>query len=287
MSSRKHRRRKRRGGNFFLSLVTFCIVVGAIITSVIVFLKVAEVEVIGETRYDPAEIIEVSGIESGDNMFLVNKFDVATRILEKYPYIEQIKIRRRLPDKFVFEITDRIPAAYIMSDGNRWLIDKNAYILEMLSENAEIKVPKVTGAEMVTPHAGSPLILKNEDRLPVLREVLTALCGTELIGNVARVEIDKLYSINIVYGDRFLVGLGDTTELSRKIKMLKAVISELTDFDKGTINVSKVVEARFKPDSNIDLSEKEPLPPVAGEEEPAQNGQENGETEENSDNARE
>ncbi len=281
MSSRKHRRKKRRGGNFFMSLLTFCIVVGAIITSVIVFLKVAEVEIVGETRYDPAEIIEVSGIEMGDNMFLVNKFDVATRILEKYPYIEQIKIRRRLPDKFVFEITDRIPAAYIMSDGNRWLIDKNAYILEMLPETAEIKVPKVTGAEMVTPHAGSVLVLKNEDQLPVLREVLTALCGTELIGNVARVEIDKLYSINIVYGDRFLVGLGDTTELSRKIRMLKAVISELADFDKGTINVSKIVEARFKPDNNIDLSEKVTSPP---EQEAAQNGQEKEVTAENSDN---
>ena len=260
MASRKYKRRKRRDGNFFLSLITFCIVVGAIVGAVIVFLKVASIEVTGTAKYDPAEIIEVSGIKTGDNMFLVNKFEVASKILEEYPYIEQIKIRRRLPDKFVFEITDRVPAAYIMSDGNTWLIDKNAYILEMLPQGAELKVPKVTGAEMVTPHAGSLLILKNEDQLPVLCEVLTALCSTELVGDVSRVEIDKLYSLNLVYGDRFLVGLGDTSELSRKIEMLRAVISELTEFDKGTINVSAVREARFKPDSNIDLSEKQPEP---------------------------
>ena len=260
MASRKYKRRKRRDGNFFLSLITFCSVVGAIVGAVIVFLKVASIEVTGTAKYDPAEIIEVSGIKTGDNMFLVNKFEVASKILEEYPYIEQIKIRRRLPDKFVFEITDRVPAAYIMSDGNTWLIDKNAYILEMLPQGAELKVPKVTGAEMVTPHAGSLLILKNEDQLPVLCEVLTALCSTELVGDVSRVEIDKLYSLNLVYGDRFLVGLGDTSELSRKIEMLRAVISELTEFDKGTINVSAVREARFKPDSNIDLSEKQPEP---------------------------
>ncbi|MBQ8004377.1 MAG: hypothetical protein IJ299_04725 [Oscillospiraceae bacterium] len=38
--------------------------------------------------------------------------------------------------------------------------------------------------------------------------------------------------------------------------MLRAVIGQLNDFDKGTINVSAVKEARFRPDTGIDLSEK-------------------------------
>ncbi len=271
MATRRYKRRKKRGGNFLLTFFTFCVIVGAIIGSVIVFLKVADVEVTGTTRYDPAEIVRVSGIKTGDNMFLINKFDVASKILEEYPYIEQIKIRRRLPDKFVFEVTDRIPAGYIVSEGNRWLIDKNAYIVEMLAEDAEIKVPKVTGAEIMTPHVGSQLVLKNEAQLPVLREVLGSLCSTGLVGNVRRVEIDKLYSINLVYGDRFLVGLGDTSELGRKIEMLRAVISELAEHDKGTINVSAVREARFKPDSDIDLSEKEPVSEENADEPPEEN----------------
>lgn len=257
MAAKKYRRRKKKkSSGFFLSLLTFCVVVGAIVASVTVFLKVADVFVTGTTRYEPDDIVKTSGIETGDNMFMINKFEVAERILNEYPYIEQIKIRRKLPDTFTFEITERVAAAYIESDGNHWLIDNNAYILEMLEDGHEIKVPKVTGGEVVTPRTGSELILKSHDQLPVLKEVLTALRYTGMSENISRVEINKLYDINLVYGDRFLVALGDTTSLTKKIEMLRAVIGELTDFDKGTINVSAVKEARFKPDAKIDLSEK-------------------------------
>ncbi len=266
--AKRRRRRKRRNGSFVLSLLTFLIVIGAIVASVTVFLKVAEVQVSGSVRYPAADIIESSGIKTGDNMFLVNKFEVAEKLLSEYPYIEQIKIRRRLPDTFLFEITERVAAAYVLSDGNRWLIDNNAHILERIAPDAEVKVPKISGCEVMTPFAGSPLVLKNEDQLPVLREVLTSLRYTEMTGNTSRVEIDKLYDIKLVYGDRFLIVLGDASELGKKIEMLRAVIGQLNDFDKGTINVSAVREARFRPDSAIDLSEK--TAPAVGTEDPGE-----------------
>lgn len=258
--AKRRRRRKKRNGSFVLSLLTFLIVIGAIVASVTVFLKVAEVQVSGSVRYPAADIIESSGIKTGDNMFLVNKFEVAEKLLSEYPYIEQIKIRRRLPDTFLFEITERVAAAYVVSDGNRWLIDNNAHILERIAPDAEVKVPKISGCEVMTPFAGSPLVLKNEDQLPVLREVLTALRYTEMTDNTSRVEIDKLYDIKLVYDNRFLIVLGDASELAKKIEMLHAVIGQLNDFDKGTINVSAVREARFRPDSAIDLSEKKNEP---------------------------
>lgn len=239
-----------------MSLLTFLIVVGAIITSVTVFLKVANIQVTGNTKYTSEEIVAESGIKVGDNMFMVNKFDVADRILKKYPYIEQIKIRRHLPDTFTFEITERTPAGYVVSDGNRWLVDKNAYILEMIPEGTNVSVPKVVGAEVLAPSVGARLVLKNEDRMKALKEVLGALCETGLCPNVGRIEISKLYSINLIYANRFRVNLGDASELTKKIEMLKAVINELNDFDKGEINVSAIKEARFRPNNDIDLSEK-------------------------------
>ena len=257
MAGRKYKkRRKKRGGSFILSFLTFAVVVGAIITSITVFLKVAEVEVNGTTRYEASDIIATSGIVSGDNLFAINKFEVAEKILNEYPYIEQIKIRRRLPDTFTFEIVERVPAAYIEGEGNRWLIDNNAYIVELLAKDAVIKVPKITGCEVVTPREGSELVLKNEDQLIALKEVLTSLRKTEMTDKTVRVDMGKLYAINIVMGDRFLIELGDSQELSAKIRMLNAVLSELGEYDKGTINVSAIKEARFRPDINIDLSEK-------------------------------
>ena len=253
MAAKKHRR---RSGSFIWSLFTFCIVIGAIVAAVTVFLKVADVQVSGSTRYSAEDIVKTSGIETGDNMFMINKFEVANAILEEYPYIEQIKIRRKLPDTFTFEITERIAVAYVEVSRTRWLIDSNGYILEMVAKGEETKVPKVSGCEVVTPRAGSELVLKQEEQLPVLKEVLATLRYTGMYRDINRIEIGKLYDINLVYGNRFLVALGDTSSLSKKIEMLRAVIAELTDFDKGTINVSAVKEARFRPDANINLAEK-------------------------------
>lgn len=256
MATRRYKRKRKSAGGFILSLLTFLIVVGAIVTSLTVFLKVSEIEVSGTTRYDTKDIIKTSGIEIGDNMILLNKFEVADRILEEYPYIEKIKIRRRFPDKFTFEITERVPLAYVMSGETRWLIDKYAYIVELVEKDTEIKLPKITGATVLSPRLGEQLMLENEDQLPVLTEVLSAVSTAELTEKLDRIEIEKLYDLNLVYDSRFMVNLGDTTSLSQKIEMLRAVLNELSDFDKGTINVSAVKEARFKPNSNIDLSEK-------------------------------
>lgn len=255
-AKRRSRRRRRKSGGFILSFLTFCIVIAAIVMSVTVFLKVADIYVSGTTRYEHEKIIEASGIKTGDNMFLLNKFEVAERILDEFPYIEQIKIRRKLPDTFTFEITEREPSAYVMAEGNRWLIDKKGYLLEMLGDDAETKLPKISGIEVMTPRAGGQLVLKNEDQMSPLCEVLTSLDFAGMTADIARIELDKLYDIKLIYGDRFLVSLGDTGELSKKIEMLRAVISELAEFDRGTINVSAVKEARFKPDTKIDLSEK-------------------------------
>lgn len=274
MAARKRRRRRRRNSGFLLSFITFCIVIAAIITSVTVFLKVAEIQVTGTTRYDGADIVETSGIETGDNMFMINKFEVAERILNEYPYIEQIKIRRKLPDTFTFEITERVPVAYIEISGSRWIMDSNGYLLEQLSTDAKTELPKVSGCIPGEPKIGEKLALEDEDRFTALREVLTAVRRTDMGAAVARIEVDKLYDIRIIYGNRFIVSLGDATSLPKKIEMLRAVISELTDFDKGTIDVSAVKEARFKPNANIDLSEKIIEQPKV--EEPAVTEKENG-----------
>ncbi len=266
-----------------MSLLTFCIVVAAIVMSVTVFLKVAKIEVSGLTKYDPNDIIETSGIKLGDNMFIMNKFDIANRILQTYPYIEQIKIRRRLPDTFTFEITERTVAAYVQHEGNYWLIDEKGYLLEMTTDVESLKIPKIVGIEVVGPYAGGELVLKDGAQLTPLREVLDAISSSEMSEKVVRVDLGMLYDIKIVYEDRFLVSLGDANELSRKIEMLRVVIEQLAEFDRGTINVSAVKEARFRPNAGIDLREEgekikdeEVQTPAEGEEtQPTENNEEN------------
>ncbi len=251
---RRRRRKKRKERRLILTIFTFLIVIGAIITSITVFLKVADIEVKGLTKYDADDIIATSGIKVGDNMFSINKFNVAEKILNKYPYLETIKIRRKLPDTFIFEITERSPLAYITADGKKWLIDSKAYILEMLPEDAKPDFVEIVGVTAIVPEPGKPLVLSKSEQLDALKKVLSALKNSGISKKIKRIEIEKFYEIKMVYEDRFLVNFGDSETFPRKIEMLKAVIAKLEEDNRGTINVSAVKKARYLPDMGIDLS---------------------------------
>ncbi|MEG2378525.1 MAG: FtsQ-type POTRA domain-containing protein, partial [Clostridia bacterium] len=141
------RRKKHRGVRAFFTVLTFCVIVGAIIMSLTVFLKVAKVEVRGAARYKSSDIVLASGIKVGDNLFGINKFAVSDKVLKKYPYIETLKITRRLPDTFVFTVTERVPCGYIDLGEQRWIIDKTGTLLERTSVKKKINLPKILAGE--------------------------------------------------------------------------------------------------------------------------------------------
>ena len=246
-------RKKRRGKRLLPTIVTFLIVLGAIIASIMVFLKVAEIKVINSTKYAAADIIATSGIKIGDNMFSVNKFEVAEKILNEYPYIESIKIRRKLPDTFTFEITERTPAVYIRADGKKWLMDDSAYVLEMFSENDKMTVPEIAGATAVVPQEGKELVLTQPEQLEALKKILVALEQTKVAGKIRQINIEKFYDIKVVYEDRFMVTLGDSENLRWKMEMMKAVASDLSEDERGTLNLSDGKRAIFLSDMGIVL----------------------------------
>lgn len=252
-SDYRGRRRRRRGGGFFATLLTACIIVGALVASVTVFLKVADFEVVGAKTYEPAKIIAASGIQIGDNLFSVNKFDVARNILGEFPYIGAVNIRRRFPDTFVFEITERKQAAFIQAEKLRWLIDKDGYILESIPADQQVALPAVAGATMLAPSPGTRIAFKEEDSLRVLSQVLSAIESGGIVNKIGKVDVSKLYNLTITYENRFVVVLGTEEDLDKKIRMLKAVVEQLEATDRGTINLSDVKQARFQPNANIQM----------------------------------
>lgn len=250
MALRKSRRiKRRRGGGFFLKLLTVLIIIGAIAASITVFLKVAKFEVYGITRYSPAEIIDASGIQTGENMFSVNKFKVSTNILKSFPYIGQLKIARRFPDTFIFTISERVPAGYIEAGDILWLVASDGYLLESFArENFDIKVPLITGGELLAPSSGTKASFDMTEKSRALTDILGALNKKGLTADVNSVDISKLYSLTFIYQNRLKVVLGDAEDLATKIKLFNAVISELDSADKGTIDLSNPGEARFRPE---------------------------------------
>ena len=99
-------RRRRRGGSGFLyKLLSVFLICGCLVAAITLFFRVDTVVITGEKRYTEAEIRQASGVEDGDNLFLLNKYQVIRNIAEALPYIEieNTRIQRKLPDTLLIQ----------------------------------------------------------------------------------------------------------------------------------------------------------------------------------------
>ena len=106
--ARNKRKRRRRKGRFGLLFKALCFVAlaGALVFGATVFFQVETVAVTGNARYKQEEIVAAAGIQTGDNLYRLNKNEIYRQVLQKLPYIESISIRRSLPSTIVIDVTE-------------------------------------------------------------------------------------------------------------------------------------------------------------------------------------
>ena len=161
-------RRRRRGGSGFLyKLLSVLLICGCLVAAITLFFRVDTVVITGEKRYTEAEIREVSGVKDGDNLFLLNKYQVIRNIAEALPYVEleETRVQRKLPDTLLIEIKE--------------CGDPGGKIVEQ--RNTVGDYPTIDGCRLLAPSVGTLIALdtENDTRRQSLLELLAALEAAE------------------------------------------------------------------------------------------------------------
>lgn len=106
-SNHKRKRRRNRGrfGPLFKLLCLLALVV-ALTAGATVFFRVETITVAGNVRYTQEEVVAATGIQMGDNLFALNKYQIDARLRQSLPYIGDVTIRRTLPSGIVITITE-------------------------------------------------------------------------------------------------------------------------------------------------------------------------------------
>ena len=91
MARRRRNRRYRRSRlTVPFRILSFFLICGAILAALLLFFKVQTVTVAGNSRYTQEEILAVTDIQEGENLFLINKYAVASAITDLEPSVPDV-----------------------------------------------------------------------------------------------------------------------------------------------------------------------------------------------------
>lgn len=227
-----------------LLIMTIC---AALLFIVSVFFEVKNVEVTGTNHYLPEYVASLSGVETGDKLLFINKYEISQNLFSELPYIKAVKVRRHFPNTVVIEVTERQPAAKLVSSGISYIIDEDAYLLDYTALGDTYRLPVINGVEPSTNEPGKQLAFEDPLMLESLKSILSELVKSDWIADISEINLEKIYNISFSYANRYTVLLGDTSELTYKLAVFEKVLSRLNDTDQGIIDLSSPAEARFQP----------------------------------------
>ena len=242
MARRRHSKRKRRRGSFgFLyKVLSMLVICGCLVAALTLFFRVNTIVVTGQERYTQDQIVEASGVGVGDNLFLLNKYAVAGNIRTALPYVDEIRINRKLPDTLLIEIKECGTPMAVVQDGFAWLVSPSGRIVEQLDTTQTEGYAVISGCQLLAPSVGTRLALATEyaSQQQSLLDLMAALEEAGLSEQVQAIRLDDLSELVMEYAGRFSVELPSGADYTRKLRALVQVVEQLETNQTGTIQMT-------------------------------------------------
>lgn len=248
---------------FLIHLASVVAVVLALVFGMSIFFKVGQVTVSGMEKYTAWDVKEASGIQEGETLLTLSKATISGKIITKLPYVGSVRVGIKLPDTVNIEVKE-LDVVYAIAgdDGNWWLMTASGRLVEPITEgvaktHTQVLGVQITGAEVgmqavaleavpdeteatdATEQTQAPAVtILGRERLEQAITILQHLEDNGVVGEVASVDVSDTEAMELWYGQRYLVQLGDGTQMNRKIKSMKAAVDQMGEYQSGELDVS-------------------------------------------------
>ena len=214
-----------------LKIIRTIILIGILIGTLIYILlsplfNIKDVTVTGNNKLSGEEIISLSEIRTEENIFKTSKNDIKNRI-KTNPYVENVKIRRKLPDKVEIIVVERV-ATYMLPFANSYVyINNQGYMLEITSQKANL--PIITGFS--TPeenlHEGERLLSEDLVKLGEVLQIIESANANGIQELITKIDISNRQDYTIMLEkEKKLVHMGDVSNLSTKMSYINKIIQD-------------------------------------------------------------
>lgn len=221
----KEARKKKANRRLLFYLSIFFLLISAIVYLQSPLSHIKRIEVAGSNVVPNEEIIKLSGLSAGTNIWVINEKDAKEK-MKSHPMIESVEIKRKLPQTVVINVKERNVVGFVKSDSE----------FNPVLENGMI----VTASNLKNQGDG-PLLNNFDDEQYLVRMAAELSKIPEdiynLISEVSWEPTEKnKYKILLYMNDGFIV---DATirNFSTKMSAYPSIISQLDPDDKGIVHM--------------------------------------------------
>lgn len=212
------------------ALCLLVLIIGVVLALTVMF-KTEEIIVNGNGDIPKKDIISVSGLVKGDNIFTAPKKKAAEQLEKVYPYIKEAEIKSVFPNAISIDITMATPACVIEGLGGYYIVSGEGKVLEVASTTDEIQAPAIEGINVGGKVAGDYVDYGTDVIGNALRELFGAFdefgC-TKITGVNVQTE-DEAVELKYVYDNRIVVYLGIPEHITYKVQTAHTIIKEKID----------------------------------------------------------
>ena len=207
--------------------MVFIIVAFAVyILTFYVFFRIDNITVKGTSLYDPEQVIAVSGMKKGENLFRTDTSQVEQNLSGFMVYADEIKVRRKLPSSIVITVTEAEPLIILNRTDGIFLYQKAERVLE-----GDMTAPRnglliVKGFEIKDETPNSPLESKDNLKGKILEDISEGLENAGL-SDVLSVDMTDRTDIKLNYDNRIEIRLGSSYDISYKLIIQKQLYNLL------------------------------------------------------------
>ena len=113
------------------------------------FFATRHIDVAGNVRLSREMVLQYGGLKEGENSLAVSIAEVE-RKLRATPWVEEVSVKRLLPDRFVIKIKERMPTFWVHKDGVLYYANESGEAIAPVESRNFLSLPTLSveaGAE--------------------------------------------------------------------------------------------------------------------------------------------
>ena len=188
--------------------------------------NIKQIVVINNDKISSEEIINLSKITIGTNMFKTTNSTIRNNLKEN-AYIDNVKVKRNINGTLTLEIEERKPTYMLIVDKKYVYINNQGYILEISKKR--LKIPVIVG--LSTPkeetNIGNRLNVEDLGKLDGIIKIMESAKNISFYNKITKIDVSDITDYKLtIKSEKKTIRIGEISNINIKLQMAGQVIKE-------------------------------------------------------------